>query len=143
MKKFIVAILGIAAFMACSNTTNNAEQFADNPMQETVHEGEILLKKNCYVCHHPTRETGRIAPPMQYVKEHYIKEGTTEEEFTRAFVSFILHPTKLKARMPGAIANFGLMPQQAFPEETLKKIADYIYNNQIEGPGDFEEHKKK
>ena len=142
MKKYIIATLGIAAFMACSNTTNNTEQLADNQEQEAVHEGEILLKKNCYVCHHPTRETGRIAPPMQYVKEHYIKEGTTEEEFTEAFISFIKHPTKESAKMPGAVANFGLMPQQAFPEETLKKIADYIYNNEIEGPGDFEEHKK-
>lgn len=143
MKKYIIATLGIAAFMACSNTTNNTEQLADNQEQEAVHEGEILLKKNCYVCHHPTRETGRIAPPMQYVKEHYIKEGTSEEEFTKAFISFIKHPTKESAKMPGAIANFGLMPQQAFPEETLKKIADYIYNNDIEGPGDFKEHKKK
>jgi cytochrome c553 len=143
MKKYIIATLGIVAFMACSNTTNNTEQLADNQEQETVHEGEILLKKNCYVCHHPTMETGRIAPPMQYVKEHYIKEGTSQEEFTEAFISFIKHPTKEKAKMPGAIANFGLMPQQAFPEETLKKIADFIYNNEIEGPGDFKEHKKK
>jgi len=143
MKKYILATIGIAAFIACSNTTNNNEQLADNQEQETVHEGEILLKKNCYVCHHPTMGKGRIAPPMEYVKEHYIKDGTTQEEFTEAFVSFVLHPSKEKAKMPGAIANFGLMPQQAFPEETLKKIADYIYNNEIEGPGDFQEHKKK
>ena len=143
MKKYIIATLGIAVFMACSNSTNNKEQIEDNPSQTIVHEGEILLKKNCYVCHSPTVKTGRIAPPMQYVKEHYIKEGTTQEEFNESFVSFIKHPTKENAKMPGAIANFGLMPQQAFPEETLQKIADYIYNNEIEGPGDFKEHKKK
>ncbi len=143
MKKYILAAIGIAIFMACNNTTSTTEQIAENNEQKAVHEGEILLKKNCYVCHHPTMETGRIAPPMQYVKEHYIKEGTTEAEFTEAFISFIKHPTREKAKMPGAIANFGLMPQQAFPEETLQKIADYIYNNQIDGPGDFQEHKKK
>ncbi len=143
MKKYTLAVVGIGLLMACNIGTNTNEQLADNQEQETVHEGEILLKKNCYVCHHPTMGKGRIAPPMQYVKEHYIKEGTTEEEFKNAFISFIKHPTKESAKMPGAIANFGLMPQQAFPEETLKKIADYIYNNEIEGPVDFKEHKKK
>ena len=57
MKKYIIATLGIAAFMACSNTTNNTEQLADNHEQETVHEGAILLKKNCYVCHHPRKNS--------------------------------------------------------------------------------------
>lgn len=143
MKKYILASLGIAAFMACSNSTNTTDQVADNIQTQGEHEGELLLKKNCYSCHHPTRKIARMAPPMEYVKEHYIKEGTTQEEFTEAFVSFVLHPTKEKAKMPGAIANFGLMPQQAFSEEMLQKIADYIYNNEIEGPGDFQEHKKK
>jgi cytochrome c553 len=142
MKNYIIASGIISLMLACNIGSNNTEQLVDNQERGTVHEGEILLKKNCYVCHHPTRETGRIAPPMQYVKEHYIKEGTTEEEFTEAFISFIKNPTKESAKMPGAVANFGLMPQQAFSEETLKKIADYIYNNEIEGPDDFEEHKK-
>lgn len=143
MKKYLFAIIGIATFMACNQVVKNNEQVSQNEEQETVHEGEILLQKNCYVCHSPTAKTGRIAPPMQYVKEHYIKEGTTEEEFTASFIEFIKHPTKASAKMPGAVANFGLMPQQAFPEETLKKIANYIYNNEIEGPGDFKKHKKK
>jgi len=143
MKKYLFAAVGIAAFMACGGLITNNEEAADKVENETAHEGEILLQKNCYVCHSPTQQTGRIAPPMEYVKEHYIKEGTTEKEFTEAFISFVQHPTKAKAKMPGAIANFGLMPQQAFPEETLQKIADYIYNHEIEGPGDFKEHKKK
>jgi len=144
MNKYALATFGIISFIACNTATNeSSEKSVKNVEEETVHEGEILLQKNCYVCHSPTTKTGRIAPPMQYVKEHYIKEGTTEEEFNASFISFIKHPTKESAKMPGAIANFGLMPQQAFPEETLKKIADYIYNNEIEGPGDFKKHKKK
>lgn len=143
MKKYFLASLGIIAFMACGGLkTDSSESTADsNP--SIVHEGEILLRKNCYVCHSPTLETGRIAPPMQYVKQHYIKDGTTQEEFTKAFLSFIKQPSKGKAKMPGAIANFGLMPQQEFPEATLLKIADYLYNNDIEGPEDFKKHKKK
>ena len=143
MKKYILASVAIATFMACGGLSTNSEETKSVAKEQTAHEGEILLEKNCYVCHSPTAKTGRIAPPMQYVKEHYIKEGTTQQEFTEAFISFVKHPIKDKAKMPGAIANFGLMPQQAFPEETLNKIADYIYNYEIEGPGDFKEHKKK
>lgn len=136
MKNYSIAIVAIIIFIACGNSISEKQnnEVASNEKQETTHEGEILLKKNCQFCHHPTKEKGRIAPPMAYVKEHYIKEGTSQEEFTTAFIDFINEPTKEKAKMRGAVANFGLMPKQSYPRETLEKIADYIYNFDLESP---------
>ncbi len=36
--------------------------------------------------------------------------------------------------MSEAVANFGLMPKQSHSKEMLEKIADYIYNNELESP---------
>ena len=35
---------------------------------------------------------------------------------------------------------FGVMPMQAFPEETIEKIADYMYDFEIDQPEWFEDH---
>ena len=45
--------------------------------------------------------------------------------------------------MRGAVNRFGVMPKQLFPEETIKQIADYMFDNTLEKPKWFQEHFKK
>lgn len=105
------------------------------------HPGKKLMENNCYVCHNPkTAEESMIAPPMIAVKMHYISEETSKEDFVKEMVSFLDKPTEEHSKMPGAVKKFGLMPYQFYPEETIRQIADYMYDNDIQEPEWFEEH---
>ncbi len=128
----MILLIGIIASIACSNISSQETEISASADLNEKQEGEILLKRKCQFCHHPTK--GKIAPPMADVKAYYIKEGTTQVEFTADFINFILEPTKKKAKMSEAVANFGLMPKQSHSKEMLEKIADYIYNNELESP---------
>ena len=118
------------------------------PVEESVvianeHEGKKLMETHCYLCHSPNaaENQGRIAPPMVAIKARYIdKEGYTKEEFIAAVASFVENPTEDKALMYGALKKHGLMPKQAFPKGSVEKIADFMFDYQIEEPTWFKEH---
>ena len=118
------------------------------PVEESVvianeHEGKKLMETHCYLCHSPNADEnqGRIAPPMVAIKARYIdKEGYTKEEFIAAVASFVENPTEDKALMYGALKKHGLMPRQVFPEGSVEKIADFMFDYQIEAPSWFKEH---
>ena len=84
-----------------------------------------------------------IAPPMIAVKMHYISEDTSKEAFVESFVNFLKKPSEEQSKMPGAIKKFGLMPYQFYPEETIRQIADYVFENEIEEPEWFDAHYKQ
>lgn len=102
--------------------------------QGAIPEGEVLIKQYCYPCHKQEAGPGRLAPPMAYVKEHYWEDDITEQEFSKKVYEFVKNPSKSKARMSGAIGNFGLMPKQVFPDDTLKTIIKYIYDTELKEP---------
>jgi hypothetical protein len=80
---------------------------------------------------------------MIAVKKHYISENTTKEEFTNELLNWVKEPSEEKTKMPGAVRRFNLMPYQFFPEETIREIADYMFDYEIEQPAWFEEHFQK
>ena len=105
------------------------------------HSGKKLMETNCYVCHSASAtEDNRIAPPMIAVKKRYLNKNTTKEDFINSIQNFIKNPTEENAKMYGAVKRFGVMPKQAFPEETIKQIAAYMYEFEIEKPEWFEAH---
>ncbi len=104
--------------------------------------GKVLLASKCLICHSATAShDNRLAPPMVAVKMHYISSKTTQEQFANSIWEFVQEPTIAKGKMRGAIRRFGLMPQQEFKQHEIDLIADYLYNNQLDAPGWFEEHK--
>lgn len=148
MKTYILLPF-LLVFLSCkeSKTENYATLKDKNITKTTVnqeHPGEKLMKTNCYVCHNPTAShENRIAPPMIAIKKHYINEKTTKEEFIQSIQSWIKNPTEKNAKMSGAVKRFGIMPKQPFTEETIKQIADYMFENDIEEPTWFKEHFNK
>lgn len=146
MKLFAIAVLAGILF-GCN--THNKESYSDiqNVSEDQAmaidqeHPGKKLMENNCYVCHNPkTSEENMIAPPMIAVKMRYISEETSKEEFISAMVEWAKKPSEENSKMPGAVMKFGLMPYQFFPEETIRQIADYMYESEIEAPEWFEEH---
>lgn len=108
------------------------------------HPGKMLMENNCYICHSPnTSKEDMIAPPMIAIKMHYISEDTSKEDFISDMVEWSKNPSEEKSKMPGAIKKFGLMPYQFHPESNIRKIADYIFESEIEEPVWFQEHYKK
>ena len=105
------------------------------------HPGKKLMENNCYVCHNPkTAEDRMIAPPMVAVKMHYISEETSKEAFIEDMVSFLKNPSEEHSKMPGAVKKFGLMPYQFYPENSIRQIADYMFDYELEEPEWFAAH---
>ncbi len=148
--KFLATLFLIPLFTAC-NTNNKSEYLAMDGVAENAeiamyqeHPGKKLMENNCYACHNPkTSEENMIAPPFVAVKMHYISEDTTKEDFVKAMVEWSKKPSEEKSKMPGAIKKFGLMPYQFFPEETIRQIADYMFDEEIEEPLWFGGHYNK
>lgn len=150
MKKAIF-VLALIALTACSTEveTENYSEIVEEKEQikekpKHFPEGKKIMETECFLCHNvATPEDERVAPPMIGVKAHYIKEGTTKEEFMSEFMSFMKEPTQEKAKMHSAVKRFGVMPYQQFGEEKLTKIAEYLYDYQIEEPVWFAQHWRK
>lgn len=101
-----------------------------------------MMAQQCFSCHNPDMTGGpasRLGPPMFMVRRHYYKEGVTKEYFTNSITSFVEKPNEEKAKMKGAIKNFGLMPGIYVDEADIKLIAAYIYDNDLSS----EDWKKK
>lgn len=126
-------------YLAMANSSDYSEM---EILQE--HPGKKLMENNCYSCHSPKAvEDNMAAPPMIAIKMHYISEDTTKEDFINDIVEWSKNPSKEISKMHGAIKKFGLMPYQFYPENTIREIAEYVYENEIEEPVWFEEHYKK
>jgi mono/diheme cytochrome c family protein/nitrate reductase cytochrome c-type subunit len=139
-------LISVFIFASCQK---DKKEFQPIPVEESVvaitneHEGKKLMETHCYLCHSPNaaENQGRIAPPMVAIKARYIdKEGYTKEEFIAAVALFVENPTEDKALMYGALKKHGLMPKQAFPKGSIEKIADFMFDYQIEEPTWFKEH---
>lgn len=127
-----------ADYLAMNEVSNDAYAL----LQE--HPGKRLMENNCYVCHNPkASEEAMVAPPMIAVKMHYLSDDISKETFEQNFVDFLKNPSEAHSKMPGAIKRFGLMPYQFYPEETIRQIADYVFENEIEEPEWFEAHYKQ
>ena len=103
------------------------------------------MKNNCYACHNPNTESHGdiLAPPFKAVKMHYNREYDTKEDFVKAIVNWVQNPEEDKALMFGAVKRFKVMPKLPLPTKNLEKIANYIYDNDVEEPKWMEEHMKE
>lgn len=148
MKKlaFLLPFLGLLFLGACQSAdTSVADQGDRNDVPEidakVLAEGFQLLETNCFSCHSPNASIeNRMAPPMEAVKRHYLKDGMTEAQFSKDFIAFLQNPNEETSQMPGAIRRFGLMPKMSFAEAQLQSIATYIYHTKLEQPEWFEKH---
>lgn len=144
MKKIVFPLI-ISTFLFSCNSSKKKEYVSEKTIEPTqIHPGKKLMETNCYVCHSPSATMeDRIGPPMIAIKKHYISEETTKEQFTEAMQTWIKNPIEENAKMYGAVKNFGVMPKQPYPEETINLIAEYMYEYAIEQPEWFEEHFKE
>ena len=141
MRQVLLIALASVLILSCNDSKKQNLSAYEIQMQANKHPGKKLMETNCYVCHSPTAgHDDRIGPPMVAIKKHYINEDTTKEEFIAAMQAWIKNPNEDDAKMFGAVRRFGVMPKQAFPEETIEQIADYMFQFNIDQPEWFEDH---
>ena len=99
---------------------------------QSKHPGKLLMEAQCYVCHKPPGEDkGRLAPPMKAVKNHYLKEGVSKEEFISQITKWVEEPSLKKSKMYGAVQRFGVMTKTEFKKEDVVLIAEYMYEHDL------------
>ncbi|MGY5850054.1 c-type heme family protein [Salegentibacter sp. F14] len=135
--KRIILLLGLVFLVSSckdkKDTYLQSEILAEAESQE--HPGKALMEQYCYACHNPDSQN-RLAPPMSMVQKYYLEEGITQEDFIANMMNFVQEPTREKAKMYGAVRNFGLMPYQEFPDSAIKQIAQYLYKAELpQAPG--------
>ncbi len=105
-----------------------------------------LVKQNCYSCHSPNSPSHEdiIAPPLEAVKRRYlIATGDDKAAFVTKISAFLSDPSQQNAIMKGPVRRFGVMPKFNWSEETIAKIVEYMYENELEQPAWFEQHHRE
>lgn len=139
-----IILLFLAPFQSCTDSKKEGAYTVRTVEKSQInqeHPGKKLMETNCYVCHSPTAgHDDRIGPPMIAIKKHYIDDHTTKEKFIESMQAWIKNPNEADAKMKGAVRKFGVMPKTPYPEATIQKIAEYMYDYDIQQPEWFEEH---
>ena len=126
--------------ISCSEQENKEVEVGVNDKIVQLN-GKELMKTNCLTCHgNGTSHDDILAPPMKGVKNHYIEEGMTEQEFVDAIANWVTEPKEENSKMLGAIERFKLMPKLSYNSDEVKAIAMYIYNNDMPKPIWFDKH---
>lgn len=147
--KQLLLIVFLISFTNCKEVKKSTVTPTKRNSEEKIvlsgqtHPGKKIMETECYVCHNPkASQANMIAPPMIAVKNHYLGENTTKEEFTEALILWLNDP-EAPSKMAGAQEKFGKMPYLPYPEETITQIAEYLYDYDIEKPKWFDAHYEK
>lgn len=149
MRKNIVFLMAMSLlFISCNEKKKDLSKVVSNNLKmEFVQnsEGYNLLKMKCYACHSVVSSShdAIIAPPMAAVKRRYSMQFNTKESFVNAITKWAVNPNMDDAKMRGAVAKFQVMPKQNFKEEEIRKIAVYMYENDLEQPEWFAVREKE
>ena len=96
------------------------------------HPGKRIMEAECYICHNPKASPeSMIAPPMILIKNHYIGDNMSKEEFTEDLIKWVNDP-ETESKIPNALLEFGNMPYIPYPDDAIAQIAEYIYDYDIE-----------
>ena len=138
----IIGWIGLSlAFQNCSTKKSKDEA---SPRELSSEDASILnnMKIYCQSCHNPLAPShdALIAPPMAAVKFRYKRQYRSKEEFVEGMTGFLMNPTQESALMRMAAQNFGVMTLTPLTETETRKIASFIYDNELEKPTWFAKH---
>lgn len=147
MKKLFITLFVVELLLSSCTYSKKDEKLIEKDSSIaslTENEGLKLMQQNCYACHSVVSKSHDeiIAPPMAAVKRRYTMSYPNKKEFVEAFTNWVLDPIEENALMRGAVSNFKVMPKQPFNKADIKKIAAYIFDNEVETPEWFEAHFK-
>ncbi len=119
--------LQLLIFIGTAFICHNASAFSPEAT-----EGKSLYP-TCHVCHNPEANPP-LGPPMWGVQRRYRNSTIDKEDFIDSMTDFVKKPTQENAKLYRAVEMMGLMPPLPLPDEILKKIAAYIYEEDFPPP---------
>lgn len=149
MKKYVM-LLGFCLLMiGCKEGNKDKTEYLKNPSAKKTteiakqHPGKSIMERECYICHNPKApQESMIAPPMIAIKDYYIGDNTTKEQFTEDLIKWVNDPEQ-ESKMPDALFEFGSMPYIPYHADVIAQIAEYIYDYDIERPNWYDEALKE
>ena len=139
MKK-VLFLFAISSLVSCATPEGNKETNSEPISTKTV-VADVpidvleLVEKRCLICHGAGEShDDLLAPPLRGVKNHYLEDYPEREEFVEALVKWNASPDSNQAIMTGAVERFGVMPALMYPENDVRAIAEYIYDNEQPKP---------
>lgn len=105
--------------------------------------GKHLYIKHCNSCHgveHGMDMSKRVAPPAFAVKMHYIGTYSDKDSFVMAIADWLETRDVDNSMMRGAVHRFGVMPEVKVSRDEAEKIAQFIYEGDLESPVGFQQH---
>ena len=134
MKNYIL-IASLITLVSCNEAPTQKEVTVENTVTNDSVDVQELLKVRCLICHGAGEShDDLLAPPMRGVKRHYIDKYPEKEEFVEAIVKWNENPNSSHAVMTGAVERFEAMPDLQYPENEVRAIAAFIYENEQPKP---------
>ena len=96
--------------------------------------GALLFNGNCITCHNETKNIS--APSISLVKKRYLETFPKKEDFIEYMSKWVYKPDIKTTIMIDQIEKYELMPELGYDMYTLKKIAEYIYENDFKKRGE-------
>lgn len=87
----------------------------------------------CNACHNAELNPP-LAPPIWGIQRRYKMQAMDRETFIDQLAGFVGAPSADSALFAQAVTRFGLMSAVALPEEELRNIAAYIWEESFEPP---------
>lgn len=89
--------------------------------------GETLFNGNCVTCH--KTDVANSAPTIVEIQSRYKKAFPAKKHFVDFMQTWVEKPHAKSALMPEAITQYGLMPELGFDAQSLKEIAEFVYEH--------------
>ncbi len=140
MIKLISALtVSVLLLSSCgqNESTNKIEKPLQNPVMKELTpdlaRGFQQLETVCFSCHSPNANMqNKVAPTMAEIKQAYLNETDSKEDFIARFTAFVGNPSADLAIIKHAAPAYGIMPKFEFSAEELTQIGTYIYQSGIE-----------
>jgi hypothetical protein len=96
----------------------------------SAEDGKAAYTALCSACH-KLMPPPTIAPPMFGVKRNVMRVHPQRDDFVNFIVSYVHKPDAEKSLMPDAVEKFKLMPTLPYPEDRVKAVAEFLFDNDL------------
>jgi len=117
--KYIVLLMALIAFNVWALTPEAEKGKGSIPV--------------CLSCHNADLNPP-LAPPFYGVQNRYMMKYNNKSDFIKAIVKWVKMPTIDNALMQRPVKKLGLMPAMPMPDDMLKTIAAYLYEEEFLPP---------
>jgi cytochrome c len=93
-------------------------------------DGKAAYTALCSACH-KLMPPPTIAPPMFGVKRNVMRVYPQRDDFVNHVVTYVHKPDAAKSLMPHAVERFKLMPTLPYPEEKVRAVAEFLFDNDL------------